>query len=50
MGNVIVLGIVAVLAGAAVRSIVRAKKRGAGCIGCPSADACHRACQKDEEK
>lgn len=45
MGNVIILGIVAVLAGAAVRSIVRAKKRGIKCIGCPSAGACHHDCE-----
>lgn len=48
MGNVIVLGIVAVLAGAAVRSIIKAKKRGVQCIGCPSAGFCHCDCGKEK--
>lgn len=50
MGNLVVIGIVAVLAGAAVRSLVRAKKRGAGCIGCPYSGACHGDCGKEKGK
>lgn len=50
MGNLVVLGIVALLAGAAVRFLIREKKRGAGCSGCPSSGACHCDCGKDKEK
>lgn len=50
MGNVFILCIVAVLVGAAVFSLVRAKKRGAGCIGCPSSGACHCNCGKEKGK
>lgn len=50
MGNVVIIGIVVVLVGAAVRSLVRAKKRGVGCIGCPSSGACHCDCGKEKGK
>lgn len=46
MGNLIIIGIVAVLVGAAVRSIVKARKQGAKCIGCPASGACHCDCDK----
>lgn len=48
MGNLVIIGIVAVLVTAAVRSIVKAKKRGAKCIGCPSSGACHCDCGKEK--
>lgn len=50
MGNLVVIGIVAVLVGVAVRFLSRAKKRGAGCIGCPSSGACHCDCEKEKGK
>ncbi len=50
MGNVIIIGIVAVLAVAAVRAIVKAKKQGAGCIGCPTSDVCHGDCGNEKNK
>lgn len=40
MANVIVVGIVLLIIGAAIICIVREKKRGVRCIGCPAAGAC----------
>jgi len=40
MTNFIVILIVVVIVGAAVIYIVREKKRGVKCIGCPSASTC----------
>ena len=40
MANVIVVIILAVLVGGAVAYMVRAKKSGVKCIGCPSGGAC----------
>lgn len=48
MGNLVIIGIVAVLVGMAVRSIVKAKKQGVKCIGCPSSGACHCDCDKEK--
>lgn len=50
MGNLIIIGIVAIMAAAAIRFLVRSKKRGAGCIGCPASGACHHDCSKEKEK
>lgn len=50
MGNLVIIGIVAVLIGAAVRFLVRTKKRGAGCIGCPSSGACRFHCENEKGK
>lgn len=41
--DIIAIAIVAVALGGAIAYIVRAKKRGAKCIGCPSADCCGKA-------
>ena len=51
----IVIGIIAVIVGGAVAYIIKAKKSGKKCIGCPYADSCHlRSCcsskQDGEEK
>ncbi|NBI64758.1 FeoB-associated Cys-rich membrane protein [Clostridiales bacterium] len=43
MSNLIVIGILAILLGAAITYIVRAKKRGVKCIGCPAAGTCSHA-------
>lgn len=48
MGNVIIIGIVAVLAGAAVHSIIKAKRRRTKCIGCSSSDVCRCDCGKEK--
>ena len=37
----IVIGIIAVIVGGAVAYIIKAKKSGKKCIGCPYADSCH---------
>lgn len=50
MGNVIIIGIVAVLAGAAIRYLIKAKKQGKSCIGCPASGACHGNCGKEKER
>lgn len=46
--DVILILILAVIIGAAVAYIVRAKKNGAKCIGCSAGGACH--CQSKEEE
>ena len=40
MTDIIVIAVVVVIAFFAVRYIVRAKKSGKKCIGCPYADSC----------
>lgn len=40
MANIIVVGIVLVIVGAAVTYIVKAKKEGVKCIGCPAGCNC----------
>lgn len=41
----IVIGIIAVIVGGAVAYIIKAKKSGKKCIGCPYADSCRlRSC------
>ena len=44
MENVIIILIVAVLVGWALRYIHKEKKKGTKCIGCPSAGSCTKAC------
>ena len=45
MADFIVVAIVVVLLGAAVSYIIKEKKRGAVCIGCPHAGQCAKKCQ-----
>lgn len=40
MANLIVIGILIVLLGAAIRTLVKAKKRGVKCIGCSAMCCC----------
>lgn len=49
IANIIVIVIVALILGLAIRYIVKAKKSGAKCIGCPAAgtSGCH--CNKSEK-
>ena len=42
MADMIIVVILLVVVGAAIAYIVKEKKRGVKCIGCPSAGACHK--------
>jgi len=44
MTNLIILAVVAVIVGAAVAYIVKEKKKGTVCIGCPSGGTCGGGC------
>lgn len=50
MENYIVIGILAAIVGASVWYLIRAKKRGEKCIGCPYAKACGSKCSCGENK
>ncbi len=54
MENYIIIAILALIIGAIVLYLVRAKKRGQKCIGCPYAKQCGGSCcgtkQNDLEK
>ena len=49
MADIIAVGIIVLIVVLAVRHIYKEKKRGARCIGCPSAGTCHKAgkCESD---
>ena len=49
MADIIIGGILIVLVGAAIAYIVREKKRGTVCIGCPAAGTCSRKNHPDGE-
>lgn len=50
MYNLIVIGIVLVLVGAAVFYIWKEKKKGTRCIGCSAAGCCHtNGCKKAKD-
>lgn len=44
MANLIVLIILILIIGAAIAYIVREKKRGARCVGCPDGGTCSGSC------
>ncbi len=44
MTDLILGAVVLVIIGAAVGYIIRAKRRGTKCIGCPSGGTCHNNC------
>ena len=44
MTDIIVIAVVVIIAFFAVRYIVRAKKSGKKCIGCPDGSACSGSC------
>ncbi len=48
MTDLVVIAIVAVIIAAALGYIIRAKKRGVKCIGCPAAAHCH-SCSQGEK-
>ena len=45
MTNGIIIAVVAIILGAAIGYIIKEKKRGTVCIGCPSAGTCSRGCR-----
>lgn len=53
MADMIVLGMVAVCVGIAIRYIVKAKKKGVNCIGCSfgrSCSGCCNSCSRSDSK
>lgn len=44
MANIIVIAVVLVMIGAAIAYIVKEKKKGVKCIGCPAAGSCSHNC------
>lgn len=44
MINFLILGLVGILVGGAAVYIIKSKKRGISCIGCPDAPTCSGAC------
>lgn len=40
MANIAVVAVIAVIVGFAVRFIIKEKKRGVKCVGCPYAESC----------
>lgn len=40
MGNVILVAVIFIILGAAIAYIVKEKKKGVRCIGCPAAGTC----------
>lgn len=56
MANFIVIAVLLIIVGAAVSYIVKEKKRGAVCIGCPHAGTCAKkreggcSCHNDTEQ
>ena len=40
MENIIITAVLVVISGAAIGYIIRSKKRGNKCIGCPNASSC----------
>ena len=49
MANLIVVGILLIIIGAAVLYIVKAKKSGVKCIGCPAGGNCSGNCGGDSD-
>lgn len=47
--NIIVIAVIAVIITAVVIYLVRAKKRGEHCIGCPYAKQCGGSCHSEDK-
>jgi len=45
IGDIIAIAVVLILVGGAAAYIIRAKKRGEKCIGCPSSKSCSGSCK-----
>lgn len=48
MADMIVVGIVLVIVGLAIAYIVKEKKKGVKCIGCPAAGQCSGKCHNSQ--
>ena len=44
MENIIIIAVLAIILGGAVAYIIKAKKSGKKCIGCPSGGSCSGSC------
>lgn len=44
MANIIVLAVIVIAVGLAIRYIVKAKRSGKKCIGCPDSGSCSSGC------
>ncbi len=44
MDNIAILVVIAVILALAIAYIVRAKKKGVKCVGCPYAEGCSKGC------
>ena len=48
MTNIIVGLIILIIVGAAVAYLVRAKRKGVNCVGCPDSGCCYSSKKKEE--
>ncbi len=48
--DIITIAVLVGILGAAVYFLIRAKKRGQACIGCPHAKECKHGCSCDSQK
>ena len=48
--NIVVIAVLVIVVGGAVAYIVRAKKKGQKCIGCPYGASCTKSCCSNEPK
>ncbi len=49
MGNVMVIALLALLLGGIVWYLVREKKRGVRCVGCPHSKSCSGCCGQNKK-
>lgn len=50
MENIIIIAIVLLAVGSAASYIIKKKKNGAKCIGCPNSDSCGKCCCEGKGK
>ncbi len=50
MDNFIIIAVIAVIVGVALAYVIKAKKRGVKCIGCPYGEKCSGNCSCDCNK
>jgi hypothetical protein len=48
--NIIIIAVLVIVVGGAVAYIVRAKKKGQKCIGCPYGASCTKSCCSNDPK
>ncbi len=46
LANIIIIAVLAAIVGGIVFYLIRAKKRGESCIGCPYSKQCNKNCKK----